>query len=223
MNRIFNSDNSVMKALSKLFDIGWLSLVYIIFCIPIITIGPATTALYYTSIKVLRRERGYVWSEFWSCFKTNFKDGFILGIIFNLIYFLMIFNLYTTAHSGSDIGGYLYGAYIAIVVVVTCICCYVYPILSRFELKKTKILRLAFYMAFRHILFTLVLLAIVVVAMIGVYFSIMMNLPIFILVIPAGLSMLYTFPMEHLMKKYMPKSEPIVTEDGEVVVPWYEE
>lgn len=223
MNRIFNSDNPVMRALSKLFDIGWLSLIYVVFCIPIITIGPATTALYYTAIKVLRRERGYVWSEFWGCFKSNFRDGLIIGIIMTLLYALLAFNLVTMTSSTASYAGYLYGAYIAMAIVLTCIACYIYPILSRFVLKKTKVLRLAFYMAFRHILFTVILVLIVVLGVVGIYLSILGNLPILILVIPGGLSMLYTLPMEHLMKKYMPKSEPIILENGEEVKPWYEE
>ena len=93
MNRLFNQDNPVMKVLSKIFDIGWLSILYLLFCIPVITIGPATTALYYTAIKVLRRERGYVWSEFFGCFKREFKLGAMLGIGFTLVYALLLFNL----------------------------------------------------------------------------------------------------------------------------------
>ena len=45
MERFFRSDNAVMRALSKIFDIAWLSIVYILFCIPIVTAGSATTAL----------------------------------------------------------------------------------------------------------------------------------------------------------------------------------
>ena len=73
MRDFFNSDNRIMRALGKLFDIGDLSIVFILFCIPVVTIGAALTALYYTTVKVVRRERGYVFHEFWHCFKTNFK------------------------------------------------------------------------------------------------------------------------------------------------------
>ena len=45
MERFFRSDNAVMRALSKIFDIAWLSIVYILFCIPIVTAGAATGAM----------------------------------------------------------------------------------------------------------------------------------------------------------------------------------
>ncbi|MFR7816818.1 MAG: DUF624 domain-containing protein [Clostridium sp.] len=72
MDKFFNSDNMVMRTLSKIFDIGWLTLIYLVFCIPIVTVGAATTSLYYVSAKVLRHNRSYVWREFWHSFKTNF-------------------------------------------------------------------------------------------------------------------------------------------------------
>ena len=65
MDKFFNSDNVVMRTLSKIFDIGWLTLIYLVFCIPIVTVGAATTSLYYVSAKVLRHNRSYVWREFW--------------------------------------------------------------------------------------------------------------------------------------------------------------
>ena len=47
MEKFLNSDNGVMRALSKIFDMGLLTLIYLVFCIPIVTIGAATTSLYY--------------------------------------------------------------------------------------------------------------------------------------------------------------------------------
>lgn len=38
MDKFFNSDNVVMRTLSKIFDIGWLTLIYLVFCIPIVTV-----------------------------------------------------------------------------------------------------------------------------------------------------------------------------------------
>lgn len=68
-----------------------LNILYIIFCIPIITIGPATAAM----TKVLRnysQERHvFLFSDFLEAFKENFKQSFIVGIInIILIYVLSI-------------------------------------------------------------------------------------------------------------------------------------
>ena len=211
-----------MRALSKLFDIGWLSLIYVVFCVPLVTIGAATTSLYYVSAKVLRKDRGYVWSEFWHSFKLNFKPATLIWLIFAAIYGLLYFNL-TTFNTSNAAGGYLVGAYIALAFIVTCVASYAFCLLSRFNMKVRGILRYALYMSFRHFLHTLCFLAILFVAGFGIYAGFRVQLPIFLLFVPGLGSFLYTFPMEHLLKKYMPKPEKRYTENGEEIVEWYEE
>lgn len=222
MDRLFNVNNPLMRALSKLFDIGWLSLIYVVFCVPLVTIGAATTSLYYVSAKVLRKDRGYVWSEFWHSFKLNFKPATLMWLIFAAIYGLLYFNL-TTFNTSNAAGGYLVGAYIAIAFIVTCVASYAFCLLSRFNMNVRGILRYALYMSFRHFLHTLCFLAILFVAGFGIYAGFRVQLPIFLLFVPGLGSFLYTFPMEHLLKKYMPKPEKRYTENGEEIVEWYEE
>ena len=222
MDRLFNVNNPLMRALSKLFDIGWLSLIYVVFCVPLVTIGAATTSLYYASAKVLRKDRGYVWSEFWHSFKLNFKPATLIWLIFAAIYGLLYFNL-TTFNTSNAAGGYLVGAYIALAFIVTCVASYAFCLLSRFNMNVRGILRYALYMSFRHFLHTLCFLAILFVAGFGIYAGFRVQLPIFLLFVPGLGSFLYTFPMEHLLKKYMPKPEKRYTENGEEIVEWYEE
>ena len=222
MDRLFNVNNPLMRALSKLFDIGWLSLIYVVFCVPLVTIGAATTSLYYVSAKVLRKDRGYVWSEFWHSFKLNFKPATLIWLIFAAIYGLLYFNL-TTFNTSNAAGGYLVGAYIALAFIVTCVASHAFCLLSRFNMNVRGILRYALYMSFRHFLHTLCFLAILFVAGFGIYAGFRVQLPIFLLFVPGLGSFLYTFPMEHLLKKYMPKPEKRYTENGEEIVEWYEE
>ena len=222
MDRLFNVNNPLMRALSKLFDIGWLSLIYVVFCVPLVTIGAATTSLYYVSAKVLRKDRGYVWSEFWHSFKLNFKPATLIWLIFAAIYGLLYFNL-TPFNTSNAAGGYLVGAYIALAFIVTCVASYAFCLLSRFNMNVRGILRYALYMSFRHFLHTLCFLAILFVAGFGIYAGFRVQLPIFLLFVPGLGSFLYTFPMEHLLKKYMPKPEKRYTENGEEIVEWYEE
>lgn len=222
MDRLFNVNNPLMRALSKLFDIGWLSLIYVVFCVPLVTIGAATTSLYYVSAKVLRKDRGYVWSEFWHSFKLNFKPATLMWLIFAAIYGLLYFNL-TTFNTSNAAGGYLVGAYIALAFIVTCVAGYAFCLLSRFNMNVRGILRYALYMSFRHFLHTLCFLVILFAAGFGIYAGFRVQLPILLLFVPGLGSFLYTFPMEHLLKKYMPKQEKRYTENGEEIVEWYEE
>ena len=225
MDRFFNSDNAVMRVLAKIFDMGWLSIVYVLFCVPIVTIGAATTSLYYVGAKVLRRDRSYVWTEFWRSFKQNFVPATIMWVLFAAAYGLLYFNINMVGltDAESQYGGYLAGAYIAMGVIIACVMSYAFSVLSRFDMKISKIFRFSLYLAFRHFLHTLLLLAILVVAGFGIYCGFIVQIPILLMFVPGLAVFLYTFPMEHLLRKYTPKSERKVTEDGEEIVEWYEE
>lgn len=224
MDKFFNADSGVMRALSKIFDIGMLTLIYLVFCIPVVTAGAATTSLYYVSAKVLRHNRSYVWREFWSSFKTNFVQSTIIWVITAIIGILLVFNMQIVgANADSAKSGYLVGAYFAMLFVLLCISCYVYPIISRFSTKLSQILRLSLYCAFRHFLHTLVMLAILVAMVALIYLGMITNIILIFIFAPGLAGFVYTFPMEHIMKKYMPKEEPKYTEDGEEIVAWYNE
>lgn len=224
MDKFFNSDNAVMRTLSKIFDIGVLTLIYLVFCIPVVTIGAATTSMYYVSAKVLRHNRSYVWREFWHSFKTNFLQSTIVWVVTLVISILLVFNMQiVSATSDNSKGGYLVGAYLAILFILLCVSCYVYPIISRFGTKLSHILRLSLYCAFRHFLHTIMLVVIVAALVAVIYLGMVTNIVLLFIFAPGAASLLYTYPMEHVMKKYMPKEEPKYTEDGEEIVAWYNE
>ncbi len=225
MDRFFNSDNRVMRILSKIFDLAWLSIIYIVFCIPVVTFGAATTSLYYVSAKVIRHDRSYVWREFWHCFKTNFVQSTLVWVIFAVLYTLMIFNIRMVGltDSASNYGGYMSGAYIAITLVAFCIMCYIFAVISRFTMKIGGLFKFSMFLAFRHFLHTLILLAIwggaIFLLVVGVTFGV----PYMMFLVPGICGLLYTFPVEHLFKKYMPKADPVITDEGDEIVEWYNE
>ena len=70
-------DNTLLSILGKITDSLLLCLLYLLSCLPIITIGAATTALYYTTHKVLRCDRSYLWKEYKRAWKENFKQATI--------------------------------------------------------------------------------------------------------------------------------------------------
>ncbi len=224
MDKLFNADSGLMRALSKIFDIGMLTLIYLVFCVPVVTVGAATTSLYYVSAKVLRHNRSYVWREFWSSFKTNFVQSTIVWVITVIITLLLIVNMQIVgATADSEKGGYLMGAYLAILFILLCISCYVYPIISRFGTRLSQILRLSLYCAFRHFLHTIILLLILAAMVALIYAGMVTNIILTFLFAPGLAGFASTYPMEHVMKKYMPKEEPKYTEDGEEIVAWYNE
>ena len=58
-----------------------LNLLYILACVPIITIGPATAAMTKLCRNYYQERHVYIWTDFWKAFKDNFKQGMFFGII----------------------------------------------------------------------------------------------------------------------------------------------
>jgi len=78
--------NSVLKAslrrlLSNVFDLFMLNLLWIICSLPVLTMGPATSALFSVELKLVREEPVKPITEFFRAFKANFKQAFLLGLI----------------------------------------------------------------------------------------------------------------------------------------------
>lgn len=65
----------------KLGSLIKLNLLYLLFCIPVITIGPATAGM----MKIVRYfnegKPVFLFSDFWDAFKENFGQSFLMGIL----------------------------------------------------------------------------------------------------------------------------------------------
>ena len=74
---------SIAEQISEVIIAGFL---WLIACIPIITIGPASAALYYTIVKVVRKKHSTVTIAFWHSFKEgNWYNTILSDICRNFI------------------------------------------------------------------------------------------------------------------------------------------
>ncbi len=77
----FNYDNFVIRALNKMTDLLVLNIMFIVFSLPVVTIGAALTAMYAVSLKSVRYGDGYVAKRFLEAFKDNFKQATLAWLI----------------------------------------------------------------------------------------------------------------------------------------------
>ena len=203
MGNFFNMDNGFFTALSKFVDIIIISLVWLVCCIPVVTIGPATASLYYAVVKVIRRERGYLVREFFHSFKMNLKTGLISGVVITLLYLVLFFDRrFATSLTGTQ-GFVMLSIFNAMLLLLLCVTIYMFPVLSRFSVGVKQLFKTSLFMAVRHLPTTILLVIITAVCLLGTYI-----MPIVILVTPALWMLFLSFLLERVFKKYMPeKSE----------------
>lgn len=81
MNSLLNPDNPVMQFITKIVYSVYLNVLWFICCIPVVTAGAATTALYYVTLKMAKNEEGGITKSFFKAFKENFKQSTIVWLI----------------------------------------------------------------------------------------------------------------------------------------------
>lgn len=217
MGNLFSVDNPIFQVMNKVCDVILLSIVYVLCCIPVFTIGPATTALYYTIVKVVRRERGYLFTEYFKSFRANFKIGSVLTILLILAYaILWVDRNYARSlfEVNAGLGFAMMCVFNAIILVLSCTVVYVFPVLSRFTIKGFQLIKTSFFISIRHLPSTIVLGVILGLTGVAIYLT-----PIAFFFVPGLASLLCSYPIERVFKKYMP--EPSETAEEEGTDEWY--
>ena len=82
-------DSPVMRVLGRLGDIIILNMIFVVGCIPVITIGTSLSALYAVAMKMARGEDPSVWKEFWKAYKRNFRPATICWLVMAVIAVLL--------------------------------------------------------------------------------------------------------------------------------------
>lgn len=79
--KFFSTDSPFYRFMTRLWDMIKLNFLWMVFSIPIVTIGPATVAAYSVTLKMVDEREGYVARQFVKAFKENLKQGIPLGLI----------------------------------------------------------------------------------------------------------------------------------------------
>lgn len=78
--KIRRADNGVLWICEKFAQIVLVSVLWLLACLPVITILPATAALYYACVKSIRREWDSPWKAFLKSFRENCGQGVCLSL-----------------------------------------------------------------------------------------------------------------------------------------------
>lgn len=202
-----------MEILNKLGEIILLNIVFLICCVPVITIGPALTSFYYAMIKSVRRERGGPIREFMNSMKRTLGRGILLTIGMIVWMTFMYLGVRMTWMGAEGTVTFTLALYTVAILLSGCVLIYIFPVLSRFEMRTMQIIKLSFVMSIRFLHVT----AAVAVGSAAVGWLLICYLPVAcILVVPGIWCYAVTFLMEKALKHYMPEAKP-----GEEQ--WYDE
>lgn len=141
MKNLFSFDSSFMQTLSRITNLIFLNLLWLICSLPMITIGPTTTAMYYVIFQYLTNQTDSVIRPFFHSLRDNFRQSLVLWIpLFLLDLLLVVDALYLFANY-SGVFHPLWLVFILMMVVCFSLSTYVFPLLARYNTRNIDAIR----------------------------------------------------------------------------------
>lgn len=200
----FNVDNKFFSGLGKLVDCIWLSLLWFVCSIPVVTFGASSSALYYAVHKSIRGTRGYTTGNFFSAFKNNFRQAAPSGIVWLVVMAVLFGDAIITwiiLQDGNSMGLFYY-FFLVLIAVGTGWGCYLFPYIARFENTVKMSLKNAALLEIRHLPWTFLMLVLILVSALVIYL-----IPPVLFFWPAVLTLVFDYILERQFRKYMSEED----------------
>ena len=200
MRRLLDINNPIMRFLTAMFDLMALSVLWVVFSLPIFTMGAASTALYSAVYHHVRKGEDYLWNSFFSAFKENFKRSTLTWLVALAILgflgadALLLRSLILQGYSF----GWFYGVTLALVVLALTWTVYLAAYAARFNGTVKEVLRYSFMLLRAHPVKMLCVMVLVIGGM-----ALALTLPATVVFIPATVYWGATFPIEWTFLKHM--------------------
>lgn len=137
----FDTDNFLMRFCEKVLDIVTVNLLFVVSCLPIVTIGVAKISLYQTIFEVKSSRRVPVFRTYMRAFKQNLKLGLQLGLLELGIFLISVVDL-SLFWGQTSLGFQLIKAIcLGILIFLTLVMLASYPIAARYDLTWKEVLQ----------------------------------------------------------------------------------
>ena len=133
MDKIFNSENPVMRFLSRLFDLAALNIITLLYSLPIVTAGGALAAMNYVLLRLHREEESYIFAMFRKSFRENFRQGIPEGLLVLAAAGVTAVDLLSLRGSESPVATVMMIVITIIAIMIFVTCVYMFALQSRYE------------------------------------------------------------------------------------------
>lgn len=168
--KFFSVESPLYKFMQSLWDILKLNFMWIIFCIPIVTIGGSTIAAFSVLLRMSEDQEGNVIKDFWKAFKENWKQGILIGLLppicFEAVF--LDFQLYNAVENGG-LGILIVGCFSAYIFIFCLI--YVFPLLARYDNTVINSIKNSFRIGMKFFGRTFLLLVIIAVEVLIIFWN----------------------------------------------------
>jgi len=162
------TDNAVMRGLGRLCDFMILNFLWIIFSIPLFTIGASTTALYTVMLKIVKNEEGYIFKGFLVAFKDNFKQATLLWLPLSAIGLILMINFRLIREFQTGAVQVAFNIVFTIMgVLLIFVLLYIFPLIARYENTFKQSIQNAMLLSIARLPYTILMILVGAVAVVG--------------------------------------------------------
>lgn len=157
---LFNINGGFWKFMNRFLDVLLLNFLWLIFSLPIFTMGAATCAAFQVSLKMVDDQEGYVGKMFIKAFKENFKQGTLMGLI-TLPSIYALYLLWQIVIKADDINFLVILGVILGTAIVIAMNLYTYPMIARYDNSLKNIIKNSTGICIQYFKKTLILVVLV--------------------------------------------------------------
>lgn len=142
-----NEPSKIFYALETFGNIFLLNILFLVFSIPVITIGSSLTAMYSVMMKIVRKEEGNVFKGFVEAFKSNFKQATITWLLL-LASCVVIYGEFIFAATSVGALSIMYMVILIVeIVLIVFTLPFLFPLIARFDNTIFKTIKNAFLLS----------------------------------------------------------------------------
>lgn len=155
MKHFFNPLNPFFRFMGLIVDLIGVNLLFLLCCVPIVTIGPALCALYTVAMRLVRNTADTPVRSFWQAFRQNLRQGIILELLSVSVGALLLYNTWLSVQLRIGQQHPVYTVLLALCMIslllFVCIAIYLFPLQAQFDNTVKGTLRAALLMSIRHL------------------------------------------------------------------------
>lgn len=198
------------SAVSRLIDLIVAGLYWLICSLPVITLGAASTALYYAVVKCVRHERGRLTGVFFSAFRREFRQSTLTWLIY--IGYTAVIAADAYAIGAAGLGGVLGILRWVFFLPALLSLPWMFAYISRFSNNIKGSFKFVGWLTLKHLGKSVLLAAVLVAVGVIVYLT-----PLLLPLLPGAVCMLMSLIIEPVFREYTAE------QGGENTDAWYNE
>ena len=149
--------------MSRIGDIVFLNLFFLLTCVPVVTAGAALISLYSVTLKMAKNEEGYVIKSYFKAFRENLRQGMIVGILAEIVLAVLGYDAWVLLASQESYAPAGFFVTVAALIAVLSVMQYLFPLMARYDNPIRKSLCNAGLLAISKLPYTFVLLVLAAV------------------------------------------------------------